>query len=375
MSEQVKIPIRTIWLLLVYASDVYKELSADFLNSRVNLDERIDDIVDLLAKILCGHVESKLRRNLGMGYRHTSEQLSYVRGRIEVYETLTRKLLDKGMVQCRFSTLSIDVLRNRYVKSALVKLSSLPSSWYQDEKRREQCYLLSVYMSRLGVSNTIPTTYSALDERYAFRDRGERRMMMAAHFVHQLAIPYSKEGEECYYSSSLIRKDTWLHRLFEKAIRNFYKYRFEMKNPQCWEVGAKKVRWRYDENSSSSKISTFLPTMKTDISIINRKTNKTLIIDAKYTNILGKDTRNHEKKSAQKFHPAHMYQIFSYIKNQRYAGTVSGLLLYPVAGGQHIDEQMYYDNYSIGFKTIDLTLTAREITDRLHGIVDSVFDA
>ena len=60
-----RIPVRNIWLLLLYASRLYRELPS---YRRVELEDAPDDIPHLVAEILTNAVERRLRRNLSHGY-------------------------------------------------------------------------------------------------------------------------------------------------------------------------------------------------------------------------------------------------------------------------------------------------------------------
>ena len=60
------IPVRNIWLLLLYASQLYRELPAA---RRVELEDAPDRIPYLVAEILTNAVERRLRRNLSHGYQ------------------------------------------------------------------------------------------------------------------------------------------------------------------------------------------------------------------------------------------------------------------------------------------------------------------
>ena len=85
----VKIPLKNIWLLLFYASDLYQYLG----NERVAIEDNPDDLAELLAKILCHQVESRLIHNLSYGYQSKSAVLNRVRGRIDVLTTERKHLL------------------------------------------------------------------------------------------------------------------------------------------------------------------------------------------------------------------------------------------------------------------------------------------
>ncbi len=74
-----RVPVRNLWLLMLYASDLVR-MRDDF---RAALDRDIDDIPDLVARLLAETVERRLRRNLTQGYRHYERALTRVRGRID----------------------------------------------------------------------------------------------------------------------------------------------------------------------------------------------------------------------------------------------------------------------------------------------------
>ncbi|MCC5975574.1 MAG: hypothetical protein JJT81_16195, partial [Rubellimicrobium sp.] len=111
------IPLRNIWLLFLYAADLVR--FRDRFDSEV---EAARDLPDLVARLLVHTVEERLRRNLSRGYRPRAEVLSRVRGRIDMLETSTRRLLDRGVVACRYEAHTMDTPRNRLVKAALERL-------------------------------------------------------------------------------------------------------------------------------------------------------------------------------------------------------------------------------------------------------------
>jgi len=78
-----RIPVRNLWLLMLYASDLARH-KAGF---DARLDEDIDNLPDLIAKLLSDEVERRLRRNLTRGYRGRSAAFTRVRGRIDILTT------------------------------------------------------------------------------------------------------------------------------------------------------------------------------------------------------------------------------------------------------------------------------------------------
>ncbi|MGU9978113.1 MAG: 5-methylcytosine restriction system specificity protein McrC, partial [Candidatus Oxydemutatoraceae bacterium WSBS_2016_MAG_OTU14] len=107
-----KIPIRNLWLLMLYASDMYRDIGT----RKVDVEDNPDEIANLVAEILCHHVETRLMRNLSYGYKSKVAIINRVRGQIDMLATECHRLLDKGKICCRYDELTIDTLRNRYVR-------------------------------------------------------------------------------------------------------------------------------------------------------------------------------------------------------------------------------------------------------------------
>lgn len=118
LSGRLKIPIRNLWLLMLYASDLFRHLEA----KKVQWEDSPDDLPDLIAEILSHIVERRLKKQLGMGYRPVQETLSRIRGRIDWLKTECRQTMSRGKVVCRFGQLTIDTDRNRLARAALIKL-------------------------------------------------------------------------------------------------------------------------------------------------------------------------------------------------------------------------------------------------------------
>ena len=65
-----RIPVRNVWLLLLYASHLYPHIYRELPESRrVAVEDAPDDIPNLVAELLARAVERRLRRNLSFGYR------------------------------------------------------------------------------------------------------------------------------------------------------------------------------------------------------------------------------------------------------------------------------------------------------------------
>ena len=110
-----RIPVRNLWLLMLYASDLFRIHGS----GNVGLEDTPDDLPDLVAEILVHAVGARRQRHLSLGYQSRGAMINRVRGRIDVLTTERRQLLARGLVACRFDELTINTPRNRFVRGLL----------------------------------------------------------------------------------------------------------------------------------------------------------------------------------------------------------------------------------------------------------------
>ncbi len=352
-----KIPIRNLWLLIFYASDLHHHDET----ARKNLEENPDDIADIAAEILCYHVERQLMRNLSFGYQNKVAVLNRVRGRIDLLYTESRQLLSKAEVCCRFAELSIDTPRNRYVRAALQHLASLKQL---DRERKHKCRLLAMQLEAIGVGRQKPPNYGARSERFGLHDYADRVMLYAADLAFSLALPTDIDGD--HYLLSPDKDISWLRKLFERAVRGFYAIRLK----DICEVKSEKLKW--DRQNETDKIKDILPEMQTDISIKNKSSGECLIIDTKFNEITTKG--RHRGKALRN---SYIYQIYAYVRSQeryedRSSRSTAGMLLHPSVGEDY-DESVTIQGHEFKFCTVDLAATAKQITARLLDLLPAYF--
>ena len=138
-----RIPVRNLWLLMLYASDLTRVGTA--FNALVEND--LDDLPDLIARLLADSVERRLHRTLTRGYHRREMVLTRVRGRIDILTTEARLLLSRGEVFCRFEELTLDTPRNRLVRAALALMARL----VRDVDVVHRCRSLASTLAQAGV--------------------------------------------------------------------------------------------------------------------------------------------------------------------------------------------------------------------------------
>jgi len=169
------VPVRNIWLLMLYASDLFRIKGTDL----TGIENMPDDLPDLIGEILARAVEQRQRRRLSLGYRTRTDALSRVHGRIDVLTTERHQLLARGLVACRFDELTVDTPRNRFVRAALELIARVAAR--QEVVRR--CRRLANDMKMMGVSGTAPTLRHMSTDRFGRHDEEDQEMVAAAKLV------------------------------------------------------------------------------------------------------------------------------------------------------------------------------------------------
>ncbi len=352
-----EIPVRNLWLLMLYASQLFRQIND--LQKR-EVEDNPDDIPDLVAEILARAVERRLRRNLSFGYQPRQAILSRVRGRIDHIHTERRQLLQRGLIACRFEELTVDTPRNRYVRAALEKSAKMVRR--VDLARR--CRALATGLVRMGVSGEHLIRHDSSVNLTGRIDIADRQMLAAAQLAFDLALPTETAGPRNLSSPS--REPRWVWKLYEKAIAGFYDVTLTQRR---WRVHpGRQLNW--PKGTKNKRIDNILPVMLTDIVIDDVVLGHRVIIDTKFTSILKPGFHRDQTLAS-----GHIYQIYAYLRSQEdreddpLANTASGMLLHPAVNCS-VDESVEIQGHNIRFATVNLDATPREIRRRLLELID-----
>ena len=254
------IPVRNIWLLILYASELYRELPRA---RSVDVEDDPDDLPNLVAELLSHAVERRMCRNLSFGYRRRQDDLAYVRGRINLLRTERRQLLQRGRVACSFDELTVDTPRNRFVKAALNLLGRVRV--VSDPDLAHRCRSVAASMERAGVTGD-PASSGRRRPRTPLSRLGrlgadDRQMLAAARLAFDLTLPTEDIGAS--HLATPGRDERWARGLFERAVGGFYDV---VLSPRGWRVSPQAVdlRWKVDSGSQGI-MTTFSRGCRTDI--------------------------------------------------------------------------------------------------------------
>ena len=354
-----RIPIRNLWLLMLYASELFRSRAT----GKVGLEDSPEELPDLVARILADAVEQRQRRRLSQGYCSRDEVLSRVRGRIDILRTERHQLLARGSVACHFDELTIDTPRNRFVRAALEIISRIVVR--KDIAHR--CRTLAAGMKQQGVGGEAPTRAQMSADRIGRHDAHDQHMVAAAQLAMDLALPTESFGGSTLPLPE--REATWVRRLFERAIGGFYSVVIE---PRGWRVQCgTRLDWQIQRKTGG--IDAILPTMRTDRVLDHPASARRIVVDTKFTSILVRGWFREDSLRS-----GYVYQVYAYLRSQEGGGDplaefASGLLLHPSIG-EEVDETVVIQGHAIRFATVDLSGAASSMRAgllRMLGAVES----
>lgn len=342
------IPIQNIYYMLSYSFSVLNEQGYKSIAT-----EKFDNIAELMAAILVKGIATQLKRGLQKEYIGRTEELSLLRGKIDVSESVKTQTMLKSQMVCSYDEFSVNGLMNRILKSTVYLLLKLNIS----AKRKKELKKLMVFFADVELIDLNIVNWNI---QYNRTNQTYQMMISICYLVVKGLLQTNSYGNTKLMD---FIDEQRMCNLYEKFILQYYKKEY----PQL-SVNASRISWQLDNEED-----TMLPIMQSDITL--QKDNTFLIIDAKYYSHTTQV--NYDKHT---LHSNNLYQIFTYVKNKDYElrqqeHEVSGMLLYAKT-----DENIQPDNVyqmsgnQISVKTLDLNLPFSDISRQLNDIVKMHFN-
>lgn len=111
------IPIRNIYYMLSYAFDVLNEQGYKRIET-----EQFDNVAELCSAILARGISIQLKRGINREYIEKTEEISALRGRIEVSDSIKANSILKRKLVCSYDDFSENSYMNRIIKTTMVLL-------------------------------------------------------------------------------------------------------------------------------------------------------------------------------------------------------------------------------------------------------------
>lgn len=292
------IPIGNIYYMLSYA---FRDLSEQGI---VSVDPEVfDNTAQLMAEIIIRGVSYQLKKGLLRSYESCTDELSSVRGRINMSETVNRCSHIRRRIVCDYDEYTDDVLMNRILRSTMLLLirSDIKPSQASELRR------LVTYFGQVSDITLSGIRWNSLS--YDRNNREYRLLMSVCRIICENMLQSTEKGDMILADFG----EENLPRLYEKFILNYFAVHHRELLPSSSEI-----KWAFSESGSE-----LFPKMQSDIMLTNG--NRRLIIDAKFYSHT--TVSNYGKHSV---HSHNLYQLFTYVMNESavFSGDVSGMLLY-----------------------------------------------
>ena len=315
--------------------------------------EKFDKIHDLFAVILEKGVSRQIKQGLYREYVPVREDLSVMRGKLNINDTIDLKVQKKQKLACEFDEFSEDNLYNQILKVTIHRLIHAKDV---SAKHKQALKKVIVFFGNVKLIQPDHIPWNRLI--YQRNNRNYELLLNICYLLNKDMLQTTEDGSYKLLAFS----DEHMEKLFEKFILEYYK-----KHHPDLKPSAQQIEWNLTEKPDDTMIQ-FLPKMKSDIMLT--KNEKAMIIDAKY---YSKTMSQHYDKETLR--SAHLYQIYAYVKNmdKENTGNVSGLLLYAKTQDEVFPDGKPFviGNNSIGAKTLDLNCEFEDIRKQLDDIAQS----
>lgn len=344
MNESSKIPIRNIYYLLCYAWNTLKRDDTTLTGM-----EEFDNIFNLLAKLMINGVKNIIKRGFHREYLDYSEELTLVRGKIDLGNSLKQQSLMKKHLICSYDEFTDNVPFNQILKTTISILVRYP---YLDSILKKELIDLRYHFS--GIDEIKITSHSFPFLKYNRNNMHYKMLMNICELIYEGLIA-NEEGKDLKFADFI--RDEQMAALYEKFVLNFFKKHLPSHK---YRTHSPKIEWGIDSQFDNIGIE-YLPQMRTDIVIESDGDKTQTIIDTKY---YASALENRNFTETRKLISGNLYQICTYVNNSNYVGTVSGMLLYPTTE-QELNLEYKINGKIIKVKTLNLSSNWEGISERL----------
>lgn len=348
------IPIKNLYYLLCYAWELADQ------REKIKVDASdCSTYPDLFGKLLVTGCSILFKRGLHREYIAHQESIIGIKGKWNISESIQTPKYRLGLMDCTFDEFSDDILVNQIIYSSLRRLLGYKAL---NEKVRTQVLHIFHRFPKVSEIDLTPEVFRSVN---ITRDnRFYSLLIHICQMISEALLPNEKKDGQFHFVD-FSRKH--MERIFENFLFNFYK-------KECYDVFPIVERSRIQFKLQTIEgPATILPSMLTDVTLVNPSAQKKIIIDAKYymeTLVTKCSESEHEK-----IRTAHMYQIMAYIRNQEvanvpYTMNANGILVYPQTGIElNYTGKDDETNHHFRFCTVDLNKEWWDIEKRLKEII------
>jgi 5-methylcytosine-specific restriction enzyme subunit McrC len=309
--------------------------------------EAFENIYDLLASLLLCGTNDLIKRGFLKSYISQTEELTAIRGRINIGGSIRRLSFQNAKAECTFDEFSADIYFNQVIKATLLLLKHRPvNTNIKHDITKVLMYFNEINTLEIGVIKWDSLVFNRNNAHYD-------TLLYFCRLICEEAIASQNKGKKNFR----VLEDKLLPDLFEKFICEFYKKHLPTSEYKVHYH--RQVAWNFDEAYDKP------PNMYADTIIESKK--QRLIIDTKFSKTTLQSSYRSENQTVKS---DNLYQVFSYVINEAENAsnkTVNGMLMYP-----RVDNVAYLEHSLFGHKfyvrTVDLNQEFEAIKRELMNI-------
>jgi len=330
---------------MIRISNVYHMLAYAFRSINVGDtslmgNEEFENLHELFAEIIINGMRKQLKRGLPHRYESMSEELSNLRGKIDIQSSVRGLTMVRHRLVCEFDEFTEDTPGNRLIKCAITHL--LRRSDVSIDRMHHLKFLWS------SLNSVADVAYIKVPQQHT----GGAEYVMLVNVCRFLLDGMLMNTGGGYKMREWLT-DEAMSSLYEHFLLEYFRH-----HHSCFHARSARIDW------DMPVIPVNMPQMKSDVYMTYG--GRTLIIDAKFYSCTMSDYFG--KKT---YHSHNLYQIYTYVKNEDKDknGSVSGMLLYAKT-----DEDVTPDidnvigGNGISVKTLDLSQPFTGIRTQLEKV-------
>ena len=351
---EAQIPIQNLYYLLCYAWGLPEQ------REWVKVDaDTCPAVLDLLSRLLTKGADVLLKRGIAKEYRIHEEEISGVKGKLELAKTLKANRYREGRTICSLDELTGDVLLNQIVYTSMYRLLGSKELDKAIQKDLRRTFLRFPKVSLIELSRG---TFK--DVRLNRNNRFYRLIINVCEMLYAHMLPEEKRPGD-YRFIDFTRDEDIMNGIFESFLRNFYHQECSQEYPIV-----KRTKIYFQLEALNAEDEDLLPEMETDVTLDNPKEGKRIILDAKYYNEMFVSRYG----TSMKLRREHISQIQSYIDNQEdpqrpYTLQANGIMVYPMTNIHFTEANYEYRHHRLRFCAVDLAQDWHHIDHRLRQII------
>lgn len=213
--------------------------------------ESFDNIHNLFAAILAKGIGLQLKQGLYREYINCVEDLTVVRGKIDMPGTIRNRLQARLAVTCDYDELSENNLLNQILKSTVLLILRQKDV---DEKYKAELKKEMLYFSEVDEIELSQIRWSEI--RLQRNNRTYQLLLAICQLLVEGSLMTTENGD--YHLASFIDEQR-MSRLYEKFILEYYAQEFGQRIKR-FSSKARQIPWQLDDGNDA-----LLPIMQTDI--------------------------------------------------------------------------------------------------------------